>query len=154
MSAQLNKIIDPRDPLSKARRMELFRFAQDNGISDIQETMPADMMRDILRSRNVTSISVPDRPLGSAQQTFTTPTSHKTTGGVIQPAQEVIPVVSASVDVARQWLAQQSQPQPPQPTKPNSELSIIELRQACKARGIKIARTDKMTTLRAKLDGC
>ena len=147
MSAQLDKIIDPRDALSKARRMELFRFAREKGIAEIEETMPADMMRDILRARNVTTIAVPDRPLGAAQQTFTTPTSHRTTSVIIQPAQEVIPEVSASVDLARQWRAQQQQ------TKPNSELTIIELRQACKARGIKIARTDKMVDLRAKLDG-
>ncbi len=47
--------------------MELYRFARDNGIADIVEAMPADVMRQILRNKGITSIAVPDRQLGAIE---------------------------------------------------------------------------------------
>ncbi len=151
MSAVLHSIQDPRDQLQRARRMELYRFARDNGIADIVEAMPADVMRQILRNKGITSIAVPDRQLGAIQRTETTPTSHKgQTYQAPRPPEKVVEV-DATSDLMRQW-QQESQPAVPR-EKPVEAMSINELREACKRRGIKLARTDNMASLKEKLNG-
>ncbi len=140
-----SEIIDPRGSLEKARRLELYRFAVENKVSEIKETMPADLMRGILRSKGLTNIAVPNRELGTMQPTYTTPNSHRS--GQAQPRRpDVIATVDAEADLAKQWAAQEAA------TKAVSSMTITELRQECKRRGIKMARTDKMTDLRAKLN--
>jgi phage shock protein A len=95
-------------------------------------------MRNILRQKGLTRISIPVRTLGQTIQPGTSP--------VAQPEQKV-DTVNATDDLMRQWATQT--PQAPQ--KPRNE--IVELRKECKQRGIKMARTDKIADLRAKLDG-
>lgn len=146
MSAVLHSITDPRDALGKLKRLELFRLAQENKITEIpSEQMPGDLMRDILRSKGIHPKSVPNRQLGTSEPTVTTPTSHR--GGAVEvKAPDKIVEVSATADLARQW--QQSRE-----ARPVAAMSITELRQECKRRNIKMARTDNMTTLKAKLNG-
>lgn len=142
MSAVLHSTTDPREPLARARRLELFRFAREKGVAEIEETMPADLMRQILRTKGLTSIAVPDRPLGGVEQTITTPTSHN--AGPSAPRQpDVLVEVDATADLARQWAAE----------KAVANMTITEMRKECKRRGIKLARTDNMVTLKAKLNG-
>ena len=149
MSAVLHSVTDPRSNLDRARRMELFRFAQEKGLKDIQETMPADLMRQILRNKGITSIAIPQRQLGAMQQEFTTPTSHKT--GAQPPRQQPDQVVEVDAveDLARQWTAQQQ----PAAAKPVEAMTITEARRECKRRNIKFARTDKLVALKAMLNG-
>lgn len=128
----LNKIEDPRDNLEKARRPELFAFAQANRVPEIvTEDMPAVVMRTILRNKGLSRISIPRRPLGLPVQ------------AQMEPGQKV-QEVDAAADLARQWQAE---------SKPVSEMGITDLRKACKERGIKMERRDNMQTLRAKLNG-
>lgn len=138
-----SEIIDPRGSLERARRLELYRFATENGVSEIKDTMPADLMRSILRGKGLTNIAVPRRELGAMQPTFTTPNSHRS--GQPQPRQpDVIATVDATADLARQWAQQEA-------AKSVSDMTITELRKECKRRGIKMARTDTMTILKDKL---
>ena len=133
----LNKIDDPRDALAKARRYELLKFAKANGVSEITEAMPAILMRKILRGRGLTRIAIPPRNLGQMNQ------SRSAEAAPVSGDQ--VPEIDADADLARQF--GQMAPAP----KPGAEMSINELRAAVKAKGLKIARTDTMESLRAKL---
>lgn len=146
---QLNKIQDYRSPLHKLTRKELEYLARKEGRTDVVPGMPADLMRLQFESRPPSSLPRPMRGhLGSSGElripsydnwlrvAFGNAPSQQITE---QPVHEV----TAANDLKRQWESQQK-------TEP---LTITELRQECKRRGIDIARTDKMTDLRAKLDG-
>ena len=143
------KIEDPRDPWQRARRMEVVRYAHELGHSDIVEQMPKDLMVRILRSRGVPAPSVPPRPIGNVNPRSgdTSLTSHHYSGPVSEPAQETV-TVSAEEILARDWAAHK-EAQAAQPVEP----SFIQLRQACKAKGIKYLRTDKAAQLKARLRG-
>lgn len=134
----LNKIDDPRDALAKARRYELLKFAKANGISEITESMPAILMRKILRGRGLTRIAIPPRILGQVNQ------SRSAEAAPVSSDQ--VPEIDAEADLARQF-GQAAVTTP----KPVAEMSINDLRAAVKAKGLKIARTDTMESLRAKL---
>ena len=125
MSAVLNRIEDPRDNLSKASRFELCQIAERLGIEEVHYSaaLTLEEMVAVLRSKNVHDIKLPDRPLGIYKP-------------VVLNAEEPSEV---------------KKPEPPKAEKPVSGMSIIELRSACKVRGIKMARTDTAETLRAKL---
>jgi hypothetical protein len=100
---QLKQIYDPRDNLEKARRMELLRFAQQNGVSEIVEAMPAILMRQILRARGLTRIAASARPLGALEPEA--------------PAPANIVTVDAVADLERQWKREQAQEAPPPPKR-------------------------------------
>lgn len=147
---QLNKIQDPRDALSKARKIQISRYAAANGIADIKPEMPAELMRQILRGKGITNIGAQVQPLGGAQVE---------TGNAEQSAGVE---VNATADLAKQWAAQQGPvaeevaaevETPEKPQKPKVYNEMNDLRAQCKARGIKCARTDKVADLRKKLDG-
>lgn len=131
---QLNKIDDPRDRLEKARRKELERFAETHNVAEIKPGMPAMLMRKILRRRGLTDIRIPHRPLGGQSR-----------------ANSVVPDSVAQEDVASMDAADLLAAEWEQPSV--SEMSITELRKACKAKGIPLARTDKKTDLIGKLNG-
>jgi hypothetical protein len=132
---QLLTSVDPRDNLEKAKRMELFRFARQNGIKEIEEAMPAMLMRKILRSRGMTNIRVPDRPLAS-----TRPTSME----AMTTSQ--VNVIDAETDLERQYMAEKQ-------ASDFDAMPMNELRAECKRRGIKMSRTDNLQSLRDKLRG-
>jgi hypothetical protein len=101
---QLHSIQDPRDNLEKARRMELLRFAQENGVTEIVEAMPAIVMRQILRAKRLTRISIPNRTLGSAP----VPEPQVSSSSVS---------VDAAADLAQQWKREAEAPPPAPPRK-------------------------------------
>lgn len=146
---QLQFIDDPRDALNKATRYELFKFARDNGVTEIEEGMPALYMRQVLRSRGLTRINIPDRVLG-------------TPGGVPGAREIANPsspadttTVDAVSDLQRQWMAQkirdETEAAAPKPQTNTEHTTIGSLRQAAKAAGIKLVRTDTAEVIRQKL---
>lgn len=130
---QLLKVEDPRDSLMKASRYELCQVAQAHGVSEIKyesELGLEDMVK-ILRNKGISSITIPDRPLGLYKPVVLgldgPPLSQKT--------EPVVQEKPAAVDI------------------PIEQMGMRELRSACKARGIKMERTDNLDKLRAKLRG-
>jgi hypothetical protein len=132
---QLLTSVDPRDNLEKAKRMELFRFARQNGIKEIEEAMPAMLMRKILRSRGMTNIRVPDRPLASTRPT-----------NMEAMTTSQVNVIDVETDLERQYMAEKQ-------AADYEAMPLNELRAECKRRGIKMARTDNLQSLRDKLRG-
>lgn len=124
----LRHIEDPRTPLDRARRVELFEFAKAKGVSEIFPDMPAQMMRRILIARGVTDIRVPNRLLGMQGRTVIAP-NEVTRGGnnrVLERTPHEAPAenieVSADDELIRNYLAEKQQ-QSKQPTakKPKAE---------------------------------
>lgn len=136
---QLNKIDDPRDALSKARRDELRRYGKSNGI-EFPVDMPAILMRDMLRNRGLTRINIPPRPLGAQNE-------GAPSAGIEQPKNGI--EADALADLARQW--QQGQPVQTA-AEPVRSTGINELRAECKRLGIKLSRRDNMDSMRAKIE--
>ena len=138
----LKSIEDPRTPLQKARLSELQRFAKEEGVNYHPE-MGAEEIRGLLIAAGKTHISPPPRLLGQYQPN-PTPTSHRYNQHQPAPPPKA-ETVSWAADLARQRaMAVKDEP---------ASMSITELRKACKAKGIKMARTDNMAALKAKLDG-
>ena len=147
----LDRIIDPRDNLEKARGPELEHFAQANGVDEIEPGMPAQLMRRILRSKGLTNIAVPKRPLGAVSARplpdALTEAPRGKTGDASMPEAEAVAEVAAEDDLARQWLGEKPD------ESPFERMSFAELRKECKRRGLHAARTDKTSDLRGKLSG-
>lgn len=147
-----SQTFDPRDQWARARRIEVFRYASELGHTKdnyIEEQMPKDLMVKRLKALGVPPPSVPPRPIGAninSRSGDTSPNSHHYTAGKSQPVE--IAEVDASDVLERDWKTQ-----PKVEARSVADMSITELRKECKARGIKMARTDNMTTLRAKLNG-
>jgi hypothetical protein len=129
------QIDDPRDNLSRATRHEIIQFAKKRGVTEIDPEMPAILMRDILRQKNITDIQVGHRPLGSPGGTRPVAT---------QAQEQNIRTVDATSELARQWKAQQK------PVKKYNE--FIELKMKAKKLGIKLSRTDRLPDLKEKLE--
>lgn len=129
MSLILHKAEDPRDTLSKASRYELCQVAAAHGIREVNYSaeLTLEEMVKILRNKGVTDIKIPDRPLGLYK-----------------------PVV---LGLDGPPLATMEEPAPEQPETPVAQMGIRELRSECKRRGIKMARTDNLHSLREKLGG-
>lgn len=119
---------DPRDSLQKASRYELCQVAKSHGISEITYGcgLKLDQMVEILRERGITSITIPERPLGVYKPVVYDADTVSSPGAKIAPVEKAAPV---------------------------PDMSIKELRSECKRRGIKMARTDNLVTLREKLSG-
>lgn len=140
MGLQLTKIDDPRDPLERARLRELVNFAKANGQTDINDQMPAILIRRILRQRNLTRISVPRRTLGQPEPSpgradlQPRPSPVAETGGA---------EISAEDDLARQFAA----------SRPRSvhDMGYNELRAEAKRRKIKLNRSDTLAIIKEKL---
>jgi hypothetical protein len=100
-------------------------------------------IRGILRAKGFSRIPIPHRSIN----THGTVRTH-----ALQQKQAVVPASSdewAEFQEFKRWKAAQSRKPPAD--KPVTDMTITELRQACKTRGIKLARTDNMETMRAKL---
>lgn len=152
----LKSIEDPRDNLQKAKRSELYAFAQQNGVKEIDhDGMPAELMRTILRSKNLTNIAIPRRVLGQPE-----PRQLRNSNGaplsVAQqtPAENVVEM-DATADLMRQYQAERARQAEPASSaaKPYEQMTRAELAKTCKARGIAMSRTDKKETLMEKLRG-
>ncbi len=117
---------DPRDNLGKATRYELCQAAKHHGITEFNygtDDITLEDMIAILRRHGIRDITIPNRILGDYRPTVINAESVKSEK-----------VVAA------------------EPAKAASDMSMTELRSECKKRGIKMARTDNMTTLREKLE--
>lgn len=139
MAVISTRVEDPRDRLEKATRLELWRFAQENGVNEITPEMPAMLMRPILRRRGLTNISVPRRELGSPRGSAV---SNNSTVAASQ--------ADATADLARQWQQEKIRKEDEKATE---EMSFMDLRKALKAKGVKFSRRDNMQTLREKWRG-
>lgn len=141
---------DPRNPWDRARRIEIVRYAKEQGIAEIDEQMPKDLMVRRLTALGVPPPSVPPRMIGipDARTGDTSPDSHRFTAQQSQPTE--LAVLDAADVLERDWQAQRVKPAEVN-AKPVNE--ITELRKECKRRGIKLARTDNKITLKAKLSG-
>lgn len=139
MGLHLNNVFDPRDSLEKARRKELEKFAKSHGVADVKPGMPAPLMRKILRRMGLTNISLPPtRYLGGP------PDMHTKGQSVVnqRPPDADVKEMDAVSLLEAEW------------NKPDyTAMGITELRKACKANGIKLKRTDKMTDMVRKLNG-
>lgn len=143
---QVSKTEDPRGPWAVARRMELVRYAHELGHIDIVEQMPKELIVKRLQALGVPPPSVPPRPIGigNPRSGDTDINSHKYNGAKIKTETERVEI-SAEDLMEREWsntiIAQDN----------FDKMSINELRNECKARGIKLARTDRVEHLKAKL---
>lgn len=155
----LDRIEDHRSSLEKATRMELFRFAQANNVTDIVHEMPASLMRKKLRERGLTNIRIPHRVLGAPPQGR----------GVEQHAMSAPSTsIDADEDLERQWRSQAPPPPPEKPRatrqtatpapvarkrlveRPKSEIN--KLRDECKRLGVKMERRDRTDDLKRKIE--
>lgn len=144
----LLKIQDDRDNLEKARRKELENFAREQGVTEIQPTMPARLMRRILRQKGLVDITIPSRPLGHIPGAPDTIANPPDSGNAVE--------AMADDDLMRQWAATSGEQAvaPQEKPAPGSGLAeMTRLRKECKRLGIKMSRTDTMIDLKAKLDG-
>jgi len=149
---RLNKTDDPRDNLQRATKRELIDFAHAKGLTEVHEGMPVDSLphegkqgiRELLRSKGLSRIPVPPRPLGAKIPLRT---------HALHPSQPAKPVQSATADEwaefqqFKAWKAAQT----PKAVVPVADMSMGELRAACKANGVAISRRDNMELLREKL---
>ncbi len=131
---------DPRSSLEKASRYELAQLAKKLGYADITYDTPQPLQVKMLQARGVTNIDIPERVLGDIR-----PLVYNT--DAVQPA-PAVKTENSSI-TAEQLLEQEFLQQKP---KAVSELSMTELRSECKRRGIRMARTDNLKTLREKLE--
>jgi hypothetical protein len=149
----LNKLEDPRTDLDKARRRELYDFAVANGVKEITSETPAIIARHILRSRGLTRIKIPPRPLGAQNQPGTglKYQDRMQSPGGPQPNGIEADMVA---DLQRQFEQQQRAPRPQsQPDdKPLAKWSINELGAEMKRLGIHRDRRDNMKTMREKIE--
>lgn len=127
------RIDDPRDPLSKARRDELFKYAKECGLEQVKPDMPATLMRAHLRQAGKTNIQIPPRTLGALPM----PTEYD------QPDPEA---VDADAHAAKQYQIGNAE-------KQLDRMTRAELAKACKVGGLKMARTDTKEILLEKLRG-
>lgn len=143
----LKSIDDPRSPLDKAHRRELYEFAKKHGVAEITDETPAILARHILRQRGLTNIKVPPRILGAQNQPGTGMKYQNQIqdGHGAQPSGIEADMIA---DLARQF-ATQTRPEA-QEAKP--ALTFNELRSECKRLGIKFGRKDNLATLREKYE--
>lgn len=148
MSMQLHRLDDPRDALSKAKRHELLQFARRRGVHDVRPGMPAMLMRQILREKGHTDITIPRRMLGqigAADDRMARPP----VAAQPKPPPDV-PAVDALADLAQQY-GEYTRPEPLAQSGDYEDMNVIELRKLCKRRGIAQQRGQRASDLRDKL---
>lgn len=166
---QLRRVEDPREPLELLHWRELLVLAEFLGHDDVKYGMPEELMRDILRSKNLPSFPVPKgRQIpGATSRRFAIDTKgyrrmleryrdghNAVRDGMrdtfMQDAPEPEPEATVStLELARQQYAQRDAAQIE--GKRIDDLNFHALRRECAARKIKYVRTDKMKDLRERL---
>lgn len=150
MGLQLTRIDDPRDPLERARKPELLRFARENGLGHvITDAMPAILMRRELRKANLTRIKLPKRTLGMPDQMRRgTPALQPS---IPSPLAETNGVeIDAEDDLARQLATAAAMEAASRP-KTLAEMTYNELRKEAVRRRIPLRRDDTLAMIREKL---
>jgi hypothetical protein len=147
----LNKLEDPRSDLDKARRRELHDFAKANGVKEITSETPAILARHILRSRGLTRIKIPPRPLGAINQPGTGLKYQNHLQAPGGPPQNGIEA-DMIADLQRQFSQQASAPVADGEAKPLAKWSINELGAEMKRLKIHRDRRDNMQSMRTKIE--
>ncbi|MDH3639020.1 MAG: hypothetical protein OES09_11250 [Gammaproteobacteria bacterium] len=152
MYAKLDKVFDPRPHVKMYSRKELEYIARHEGRlgKDIQSGMPAELMQRRLAENPPSVWPIPvRRALGTMAQPLRIPPFEAWVAWAYQQhvsapvVQESVKEVDAADDLERQWKESQD----------FSSMPFYKLKQECKKREIKFARTDKKTDLLRKLNG-
>lgn len=134
------KAEDPRDNLEKAGKYEIWQFAKANGVLEITYETPSILARKILRAKGLVNIRVADRPIGSDLPTVYNSDAPAISSVTIKSSE------TREINADDLLMAEYQQQKSPR------SMTMTELRTACKSRGIKMARTDNLRTLREKLE--
>jgi len=154
MVVNLKSIEDPRDSLSKARRVELYRYAQQVGMEGtIEASMPADMMRQILREAGHSNINIPVRIIGRPEPGSLPPGK---ANGKPAPVPAAAPLednktVDASADLAEQW--RRGKQEVRQSAIDYDTLKSHQLRKLARDRGLASAPGESVEILKDRLRG-
>jgi hypothetical protein len=141
-----NKLLDPRGPWARARRIELIRYAAELGIQEISEEMPKEVIVKILQSRGIQPPSVPPRFVGAladSRSGDTSPTSHHYNGSQVPKIAERAVEINADDLALQEWKKSREKPK---------ELTFNEMRAELKASGVKLDRRWRMAEVRAQLE--
>lgn len=142
--------IDPRDDLEKARRSELWRFAAELGIKEIEPGMAATLMREILRKKGHHTIGHRLQPEPAPRQQIVS--SDHLRPKPAAPAESKPPM--SVEEIARQDYERQKQEAAAAAEAGGEDLSALPMptvRLMCKRAGIGFAPSDKKADLIGKL---
>lgn len=147
----LSKIQDYRNPIQKLSRKELEYLARYENRADIEDGMPAELMKAKFEAQPPAQYPRPMRDQLGSQAWLRVPpyeewvkTAFSRTS---EPQEQTVNETDSVSDLENQWLAQKAQ------EIDFSELPFWQLKQECKKRGIKFTRTDKKKDLLGKLNG-
>lgn len=142
--------IDPRDDLEKARRSELWRFAAELGIKEIEPGMAATLMREILRKKGHYTIGHRLPPEPEPRQSIVSNDHLRPKPPA--PAEESKPPMSVE-EIARQDYERQKQEAAAEADGQDlSALPMPQVRLMCKRAGIGFSPSDKKADLIGKLE--
>ena len=137
---------DPRDKWQHARRIELVRYANENGHPEITEDYPKNLIIQKLKSYGLPPPSVPPRYIGSGPRSGDTDLNSHHYNGSPAPQQKTETVeIDADELMALEFEARK---------RPNvDQMTWNEMRKELKARGIKLDRKWSMADVKARLNG-
>lgn len=152
---RLDRIDDPRTPLQKRRRAELWDYARRHNIQEIAENMPAKLMRKRLMARGVSDL---DKPLREPILGAPANAQRHLVGDVTVN----VPQVDALDDLERQYQEQVAAAERPK-APPRESLDGLDgltglarlhaARRMCKDRGLTIVRGMKLADFERLLNG-
>ena len=93
-----DKIEDPRDKWQHARRIELVRYALENGHPDITEDYPKNLIIKKLKALGLPPPNVPPRPIGSGPRSGDTDLNSHHYNGSPAPHQQKTETVEIDAD--------------------------------------------------------
>jgi hypothetical protein len=143
--------IDPRDDLEKARRGQLWRFAAEHGIKEIEPGMAATLMREILRKKGHHTIGHRLAPEPAPRQQIVS--SDHLRPRTPAPA-ETKPPMSVE-EIARQDYERQKRAAAAEAEAAGEDLASLPMpavRLLCKRAGIGFRPADKKVDLIARLE--
>lgn len=132
--------LDPRGPWSTARRMEVFRYAKEKGVSEIKEQMPKDVMVRILQAKGIAPPNVRPRLIGKNfdPRSWDTDINSHHYNGNEQPSKPAETVtIDADELLEREWKSQEVK-------------GYNEMRAELKAAGVKLSRRWNKDDVRAE----
>lgn len=144
----LKDFVEPhnRPALDRATRDELLAYAKTKGMK-LDANMPRDLIIQILREKGYTDIKAAVRIMGM-------PIGYVGDDGIPQQPGNPVKTVSAADDLKRQWEQSQAIAEKRSDAlRSLADMSMKELRDQAKTRGIKLTRTDTMQSIREKLNG-
>lgn len=150
MALQLLRQDDPRGPLEKATRHELYEFARRRGVETVKPGMPANLMRRMLRQSGHTDITIPKRVLGQ----YGNP-GYQRQSDQPEPDHSNGAEMDADALLAAQWEAENARTAADDFAEPYTpgyqDMTMPMLRRICSERGLGFVRTDKKIELIERL---